>query len=116
MKKHHSVYVLLNALINVPMVGFFNKEFDFLEEPTGPGKVTEDNEPSELKTDRKRKTLQDTLFLIKKLIKINNGILLISLIFSGVFVNFNVYVPNPVFLTSKDNGYFANMVINNDLS
>ena len=29
MKNFKFVYVLLNALINVPMVGFFNKEIDF---------------------------------------------------------------------------------------
>ena len=29
MKNFQFVYVLLNALINVPMVGFFNKEIDF---------------------------------------------------------------------------------------
>ena len=106
MKKFQSVYVLLNALINVPMVGFFNKEINFLETDD-----YVDAGPSELIKDRKRKILQDTLFLIKKLIKINNGILLISLIFSGIFVNFNVYNLNPDFATSEDNGYFANMVI-----
>ena len=64
MKKSQSIYVLLNALINVPMVGFFNKEIDFLETDD-----YVDTGPSELIKDCKRKILHDTLFLIKKLIK-----------------------------------------------
>ena len=112
MKKSPSVYVLLNALINVPMVGFFNKEIDFLNIDNDD--VTDDTGPSQLNNDRKRKNLQDTLYLVKKLIKNNNAILLIFLIISAVlFVNskFINYTLNPNFLTSEDNGYFANMVI-----
>ena len=109
MKNFHSAYVLLNALINVPMVGFFNKEIDFMN--TANDDITDDAGPSELYNDRKRKNLQDTLYLVKKLIKNNNAILLISLIVSVVFVNTNVYNLNPEFLTSEDNGYYANMVI-----
>merc|ERR1712079_587270 len=109
-KKSPSVYVLLNALINVPMVGFFNKEIDFLKIDNDD--VTDDTGPSQLNNDRKRKNLQDTLYLVKKLIKTNNAILLIFLIISAVlFVNskFINYTLNPNFLTSEDNGYLANM-------
>ena len=94
------------------MVGFFNKEIDFLKIDNDD--VTDDTGPSQLNNDRKRKILQDTLYLVKKLIKTNNAILLIFLIISAVlFVNskFINYTLNPNFLTSEDNGYLANMVI-----
>ena len=68
-------------------------------------------ENDELIIECKKKNLRETLYLVKRLIKHNNAILFIALIFSAVFVNTNFYIQNPDFKTSEDNGFLANVVI-----
>ena len=117
MTNYTAIYVVLNALINVPMVGFFNKEIDFLTSESDAGVDEPDlpDETFEQKRERKRKMLHDTFLLIKNLIKNNNLILLIFLIVSAIMVNLklggeHIWTLNEVFLTSADKGYYANVV------